>query len=140
MKAVKTTDLDFDHGIVLDIDEIHEAHVLIWTCVWVQYLLDTTGLSLYPLKTPRNQLFSDVFRGYIKRLAAWNLVGSKMKRKQNNILNLRHNCILNHYTHNCAYQGVRNVNFLEYFAYVLNEWSLIKSTKTCKYQNMEKTT
>ena len=33
MKAVKTTDLDFDHGIVLDIDEIHEAHVLIWTCV-----------------------------------------------------------------------------------------------------------
>ena len=27
--------------------------------------------------------------------------------------------------HTCAYQGVRNVNFSENFAYVLNGWSLI---------------
>ena len=27
-------------------------------------------------------------------------------------------------TRTCAYQGVRNVSFLESFAYVLNEWSL----------------
>ena len=27
-------------------------------------------------------------------------------------------------TRTCAYQGVRNVSFLENFAYVLNEWSL----------------
>ena len=28
----------------------------------------------------------------------------------------------------CAYQGVRNVNFSENFAYVLNEWSLKELT------------
>ena len=30
-----------------------------------------TGLFLYPTKTLENQVFSDVFRGYIKRPVAW---------------------------------------------------------------------
>ena len=31
-----------------------------------------TGVFLYPMKTSENQRFSDVFRGYRKRLVAWN--------------------------------------------------------------------
>ena len=31
-------------------------------------------------------------------------------------------------TRTCAYQGVRNVNFSENFAYVLNEWPLMPNT------------
>ena len=30
------------------------------------------------------------------------------------------------YVLTCAYQGVRNVSFVENFAYILNEWSLMK--------------
>ena len=31
-----------------------------------------------------------------------------------------------HLVRSCAYQGVRNVSFSENFAYVLNEWSLMR--------------
>ena len=32
----------------------------------------------------------------------------------------------------CAYQGVRNVNFSENFAYVLNEWRPMRITYSCE--------
>ena len=34
--------------------------------------LNTTGIFPHPLKLSRHQRFSDVFRGYRKRLVAWN--------------------------------------------------------------------
>ena len=37
-------------------------------------LFRATGLFPYPLKTSGNQRFSDVFRGYRKRLVAWNVL------------------------------------------------------------------
>ena len=36
------------------------------------YQFHANDLFLYPLKTSENQRFSDVFRGYRKRLTAWN--------------------------------------------------------------------
>ena len=68
----------------------------------------TTDLFLYPLKTWENQRFSHIFRGCIKRSGVWNWLAS--------------------YSSTCtSVSGERNVSFLENFAYVLMNDSLIYS-------------
>ena len=111
------------------------------------------GLFLYPLKTPENLWFSDIFRGYKKRLVAWNgwrlvlffeLVQSGVRKKTWTwFLNEHMGWFIQYVckifrktnisyprirTRTCVYQGVGNSSFSENFANVLNEWSLMDLT------------
>ena len=43
-------------------------------------LFHATGLFPYPLKTSENLWFSDVFRGYRKRLVAWNWISQQFSK------------------------------------------------------------
>ena len=84
-------------------------------------------LFLYLMKTVENQRFSDIFKLLYK--------GSSIKyvRKIFGKTNISNPLIR---TRMCAYQGLRNVGFLEHFAYILNEWPLTWSTFLTRFKSM----
>ena len=62
------SEMDYLHGIVISFGVFFGT--LIFNYLQINPF-NATGLFLYPLKT-ENQRFSNVFKGYIKRLVTWN--------------------------------------------------------------------
>ena len=73
LKALKVFSCEiFDTLFSCEDDDIGRFSNLHYTFIYVINPFHATGLFLYPLETSEKLWFSDVFRGYRKRLVAWN--------------------------------------------------------------------